>query len=47
MVRFRLALQHLFNPLHMYCRLKDIGLGAPAAQRMCRAYERYIYRFLP
>ncbi len=47
MRRFRSAMQHMLNPLHMYCRLKDFGIAAPAAKRMCRAYERYIYRFFP
>ena len=45
--RFRNAFQHVFNPLHVYCRLKDMGLSAPVAQRMCRAYERYVFRLLP
>lgn len=44
MHRLRLAVQHFFNPLHMYCRLKDMGLTGPTAHRMCRVYERYIYR---
>jgi len=47
MKRLRNAVQHMLNPLHMYCRLKDIGVRGPAAQVMCRAYERYIYRFFP
>jgi len=31
----------------MYCRLKEIGVGHGAAHKMCRAYERYIFRLLP
>ncbi|EHJ47704.1 hypothetical protein DFW101_1696 [Solidesulfovibrio carbinoliphilus subsp. oakridgensis] len=39
-------MQHFFNPLHVYCRLKDMGVAAPAAHRMTRAYERYLWRFI-
>jgi hypothetical protein len=47
MRRMRDALHHMLNPLHMYCRLKGIGVGHDAAHKMCRAYERYIFRLLP
>ena len=47
MTRFRNAFHHVFNPLHVYCRLKDMGLPAPVAQKMCRAYERFVFRLLP
>ncbi len=40
-------MQHLLNPLHMYCRLQNIGVRRGAAHRVCMAYERYIYRFFP
>ena len=36
-------LQHTFNPVHMYCRLMDIGLDKVRARKMCRVYERFIY----
>jgi hypothetical protein len=45
--RFRKAFQHVFNPLHVYCRLKDIGLPGFMARKMCRAYERFVFRLLP
>jgi len=45
--RFRNAFHHVFNPLHVYCRLKDFGLSAPVAHKMCRAYERFVFRLLP
>lgn len=46
MFRLRMAVQHFFNPLHMYCRLKDFGLAGPTAHKMCRVYERLIYRHI-
>lgn len=45
MRRIRNAVHHFFNPLHVYCRLKDIGLSKPVAHKMSRAYERYVFRF--
>lgn len=44
MRRIRNAVHHLFNPLHVYCRLKDIGLSKPVAHRVSRVYERYVFR---
>ncbi len=46
MRHLRDSMQHFFNPLHMYCRLLDMGLKAPTAHKMCRAYERYFWRFI-
>lgn len=40
----RRALQHLLNPLHLYCRLRDCGVENRRAQRMCASYERLLYR---
>lgn len=39
-------LQHLLNPLHLYCRLVQVGLTEPVARRLCLAYERTVYRHL-
>lgn len=44
MRRVKLLMRHVFNPLHVYCRLCEVGLGQPAALRVCRMYERWIYR---
>ncbi|WP_170304573.1 hypothetical protein [Desulfolutivibrio sulfodismutans] len=38
------SLQHLLNPVHMYCRLMDFGMTKNRARRMCAVYERLIYR---
>ena len=46
MRQLRNFVQHFFNPLHVYCRLQDLGVKAPTAHRMSRAYERYLWRFI-
>lgn len=41
MTRFlRNYLQHMLNPAHVYCRLRDIGLGKAGAKRMTTFYAR-------
>lgn len=44
MRQIRDFMQHMFNPLHVYCRLKDMGVAAPTAHRVTRAYERLVWR---
>lgn len=34
------ALQHYLNPLHVYCRLLDIGIPRSIAAFLCRNYEK-------
>jgi len=46
MRNIRLYFQHVFNPLHVYCRLRQIGMETASAQRVCFVYERYVYRIL-
>jgi len=38
---FKAYLQHRFNPLHVYCRLRDYGLSSRFAIRVSNAYERF------
>lgn len=38
------ALQHRLNPLHLYCRLCDLGLPAAFARALSAGYERFLYR---
>jgi hypothetical protein len=40
------ALQHYLNPLHIYCRLMDIGIPKSVAGLLCRTYERLVFRQL-
>lgn len=44
MYDFRAKLQHRMNPLHIYCRLRDLGISVPTAQRVTGFYERFVYR---
>lgn len=43
MRRLKMTLQHSFNPLHVFCRLKDLGFAPATARKMCVAYERWLY----
>jgi len=38
-------LKHALNPLHVYCRLCDLGMTRQKAIALCRIYERYFFRF--
>jgi hypothetical protein len=44
METLRQRLQHLLNPLHVYCRLVEAGWPAPLARGLSRAFERALYR---
>lgn len=37
---FRDNIQHHLNPLHVYCRLRTLGISAGAALRLSGAWER-------
>jgi len=37
-------LKHYVNPLHIYCRLRDMGIAKGCAMSLCRTYERSIFR---
>lgn len=39
------AIKHYMNPLHIYCRLRDIGISRNAAIFVCRIYERAIFKY--
>ncbi|WP_243547248.1 hypothetical protein [Pseudodesulfovibrio tunisiensis] len=43
---FRNFCQHVFNPLHVFCRLRQVGFSGRFARRFCRMYERNVYRFM-
>ncbi|MFW5733910.1 MAG: hypothetical protein ACOCWR_02510 [Oceanidesulfovibrio sp.] len=40
MYTLRNNIQHHLNPLHVYCRLRTMGMGASAAMRVSGAWER-------
>lgn len=46
MTRLRSRLQHAFNPLHVYCRLRTLGVAHRAASKMTLCYERALYRLV-
>ena len=39
----RQTLRHYFNPLHVFCRLRRLGLSKKASLRIVRIYERYFF----
>lgn len=41
--RYRIWMQHVANPLHVYCRLVDLGLGVHVSKRLSMFYERHFY----
>ncbi len=38
-------LKHYMNPLHIYCRLRDLGLAKGPALFICSIYERSFFRY--
>jgi len=38
-------LQHYLNPLHVYCRMRDMGIAKDTALYLSRVYERAVFRF--
>lgn len=38
------SIQHYINPLHIYCRFRDMGLPEKLARFLCIAYEDSIYK---
>jgi len=40
------GIKHYMNPLHIYCRLRDIGIGNGIAVVLYRNYERPISQLL-
>jgi len=46
MKKVKSFIQHHFNPLHVYCRLRSAGFKPVMAQRFCTLYEKFFYNFL-
>jgi len=38
------AIKHYLNPLHIYCRLRDVGLPKGKAIFICCIYESLFFR---
>lgn len=34
-----LAFQHYLHPLHVYCRLVDVGVSKSFSKKLCQLYE--------
>ena len=41
------TLKHYMNPLHIYCRLRDMRIPKNPAMLVCRVYERTIFKCIP
>jgi len=39
-------IQHIANPLHVYCRLVDFGMSTRFSRRLSTIYERCFYHLL-
>jgi len=39
-------LQHYFNSLHLFCRLRSLGLSKSRALRLCRVWEKVIHPYI-
>lgn len=37
-------IRHMFNPLHVYCRLTCFGISSKCALNICKVYEESIYK---
>jgi len=35
--------ERLYNPLHLYCKLREIGIKKDVAKALCENYENYVY----
>jgi hypothetical protein len=38
--------RHYMNPLHVYCRLRGLGVSHGTAKYVCRSYERYLFQHI-
>lgn len=46
MGRFKLSVQHHFNPMHFYCSLLRIGVDRRIGLGLSRFYEKTVFRIL-
>jgi hypothetical protein len=38
------AVNHYGSPLHIYSRLRDVGLKKDTAKKVSSGYEKYVYK---
>jgi len=43
-ITFMDKIRHLFNPLHLYCKLADCGMSKKVALNICKTYEACVYK---
>lgn len=43
---YSLWVQHISNPLHIYCRLVDFGVSVRFSKKIGMIYEKYVYFLL-
>lgn len=43
MSQLRNKMQHYFNPLHVYCRLRTLGFSGKRAKEVSTFYEQRVY----
>ena len=46
MEKIMFSIQHRLNPLHLYCRLMDRGMGKRFSLRFCWYYHLLVYAWL-
>jgi hypothetical protein len=46
MTAFKDTARHILNPLHVFCRLRQLGMSVTVARSMCRVYEYCVYRLV-
>ncbi|XXJ20857.1 hypothetical protein ACR42D_15215 [Desulfovibrio caledoniensis] len=46
MTDIRSRLQHRLNPLHVYCRLRSLGMAHRTAVMVSSCWERALYRHI-
>ena len=39
-------MNHYLNPLHVYCRLVDVGISKAISRKIVDVYERWLYNYL-
>jgi hypothetical protein len=44
MLSMMAKVRHYMNPLHVYCRLRGLGVSRGTASYMSRRYERYLFK---